>query len=168
MPQRVLGRGQPGGRITAEEGQRAESALDRHAQPVVDDDAAWLPRVGDAGTGRCIAELRCPALRRRNDSTIAAFEEASVGKRLQDRDRSRVTERAQRCNRLFLLGEAVAGETSDKCREIVSPCERRCREQDEQARDKSYEENPHPLSYLSRSAQGVGLAGKDLARLART
>ena len=85
MPQRVLGRREPGGGIVAEQGQRTESTLDRAAQAVVDDNEAQarLTRIGDVRLGHRIAQPGRAALGRRNDDPpFIALEEASVGKGL--------------------------------------------------------------------------------------
>ena len=117
--------GEPGVAVGAEQGQRAERRLDRAAQPVVDDDP--VEAVGgdarDLLAAHRVAQPGSvpPAV---DDQTIAAVGRAAqpvVAQRLQDRHGARVAELAERDDRLFLGGEAVAAEPGDQRREIRRP-----------------------------------------------
>ena len=137
MPQRILRGGEPGSGIGAEQGQRPEGAFDRAAQAVVDNDPVKAVRLG---TGDLLADDRVthpggPSSRHRDDdAALGALAEPPVAQSLKHRDCTRIAQCAERGDRLFLFGEAAAGEIADECREIISPRRHCRREQDNEDR----------------------------------
>ena len=125
MPQRILRRREPGGGIGAEQGQLAQRAFDRPAQPIVDADSLGRIRryAGNIGPGDRVGQLCCVG---DQDAAIRRLDQPAVFQRRQDRDGPLVAELAERDDRLLLFGKTVAGQGREKRREFVG-ARRQCR-----------------------------------------